>query len=396
MIRVYNFVLLVLFLFFCVSCTDDKKIIEGIKKITLNNTSRDITEPCDLSNYLDFQIIELKVSKPSSYISDNISDFIVKDSLIILFDRASLRKIAAFDINGNFVWGKTVSNEAYDLFSSVGNVEFYADRFEIYDTASGKFFYYDYTGNFIGTSYSDVEFSGKKHLGNGIFAFNTYLNANYHLFNDESVAYSLLFIDSTGIIDVSLPYPPALHNNKGTYNKIFYFTKFSNNYFYHPVFSDTVYTIVGTKVSPAYTIEFKDNKYPKDFIKFFNEKGWDYLQNGNFSILHNTVDADGLIMSRYSHPSEGYIFSIVEKATNKSICNALAVIIKDKALPIPTVYADGQFATLISRYNYELLNKYYDYEKNKITEKDLQDAIEAMGEETDEENPLLILYTIKE
>ncbi len=396
--RIYESIFLVLFLVLFIGCTMDKVSSEGVKKITLNNNPKNISESCDLSDYLDFQMIELKVNGYKSYISDNINDFIVKDSLVILFDRTNLGKVVAFDLNGNFIWEKTASSESYNLFSSIGNVEFYIDRFEVYDGGgSGKFFYYDYSGNFLGTSYSDIDFTGKKHLGNNIFAFNTHLNANYDLFNnDHSVAYSLLFVDSTGVIDVALPYPAALNHGKSKFNKLYYFTNFHNNYFYHPVFSDTVYTIVGTKVSPAYNIEFEKNKYPQDVLKIFGDKGIGYFQSENFSILYNTVDVDGLIMSRYSNPSEGYVFSVIEKASNKSICNSLFVTIKETALPTPTVYSDGQFVSLINRYDYESINKYYEYKQNKLTEKELQDAIEAMGEETDEENPLLILYKIKE
>ena len=386
----------IILVIFFLGCSGKDLKDHGLTKVTINNDFKHIDEWCDLSKYLDFQVIPLKSETFKSYISESVGIFTVIDSLIIIFDDTALGKVAAFDINGNFVWEKTASTEAYDLFSSIGNVEFYADRFEIYDTPSGKFFYYDYAGNFLGTSYSEIEFSDKKHLGNGIFAFNTYLNANYHLFNDESVAYSLLFVDSTGIIDRALPYPPRYDNIQGIFRTSCGFMKFHDNYFYHPVFSDTVYTISGTKVSPTYIIEFEKNKMEADFLDKYERHGFKYLKEGNGSLLYNTIDAGEIIMSKYNHASAGWIFSVIEKETNYSLCNASWIVIDYKALPIPAIYNDGRFVNLISRYNYELMNKYYDYKQNKITGKDLQDAIEAMGEETDEENPLLILYTIKE
>ena len=108
-----------------------------------------------------------------------------------------------------------------------------------------------------------------------------------------------------------------------------------------------------------------------------------------------TFQTDNFILSKYIHSSRGLIFSCIDKVQHTSLCNSGLVRINEKLLPIPFSYNEGQFATLISPYQYDLLQKIATYEEYPNYE-EINSIIEAMGEETDEENPILILYTIKE
>ena len=80
--------------------------------------------------------------------------------------------------------------------------------------------------------------------------------------------------------------------------------------------------------------------------------------------------------------------------SNEEICNAQFVIHKGVAYPQPSVaYNDETFICLISDYRLQylrLLNKY-----GVDTEGVQTKIIEELGEENDNNNPILIVYKIK-
>lgn len=391
------------FLFLVIlSCQNDSTSKEqDIPTYTIKNN--EISNVCDASSWLELKIIPLSTDTTGAYISETLSYFKLIKDRVVLVD-LSLLKITTFDLTGNFVWQLFAGDEGYESFSSIGHIEFYEDRFEVYDEQKAIFYYYNYEGLYLNKTYIGFDFEDKILLSDNLFAFNTYGFRNPELNSPTSnTSFSIYLVDSSGVIGRQLPYLSRI-NERMQYETKRNFSKYKENIYYHRVFTDTVFSFNSDSNSwfPSYIINFDKNHLGNDFFVTYNGNSIiDYVQKNKNPYLWQTIRIKEYIISLYmkiANNSYSIILSCFDSnhsSENKEICNASLIRVQDKLLPIPIAFGDGNFAVLISKYNYNLFQKINSYEQFPNNET-IDEIVASMGEETDEENPLLILYKIKE
>jgi hypothetical protein len=393
-----------LILFYLPACQEPASLSK-VESYVINNN--DVTQFCDVSDWLEVQIIRLETRGSESYISETLTDFTVtEDGKIIIVDRDELSKITAFDMEGNFLWSINNSDEGYEFFSSIGAVEFYEDKFEVNDESTGVFYYYDYNGNYVGRTSSAIFFEDKIMLAPNLFAFSTYGHENFdlNLIDPKSnQSYAIVVVDSVSVINKALLYPNRNDFNMvyGTYTT---FTKYKNRVYYHRILTDTVYYFSGKDIAPSYTISFKHNHIGADFFLDYKgkEHAIDYINKNKNPYVYRTVKTDKYVISTYLKSDEisnsrNIIFSCFLSSLNTELCNAKLVNLKNQRLLPPFAYNDkGVFATLVNKNTYEALQKLPLTAETTLSEEEQNTIAAILEKETDEENPLLILYKIKE
>ena len=246
-------------LLLCLNCTN-------IDTNTVLNKNVDVIEICpekareyvNLSFFVD-SITYIKLNQNSEELIGDTYRIIIRDKYIYLIDRI-LRQIILFDKKGFFVTKLSKYGEGPECYSFLGPV--FVDSTEMFisiiDMKTNKLMKYsNITFDLVETeTFPDINFNTCVKTKNDIYyiatqQFDNLINGE--MTNSEFVIYANGEFTNT-------PFDKRIKTNKNYYSPVTetILAEDNDKYYYSSMFSNVIYNIDSTNLSPLYKVDFGD------------------------------------------------------------------------------------------------------------------------------------------
>lgn len=202
-----------------------------------------------------------KIEKTDQHPVRSIVDVLFSGNDLFILDGATdFQNIWAFDIQGNYLGTIGHYNESQpEGYAGLNDFCLSRNGEEIIALDAGKlsFKQYDRQGNL------------QKNLPNGMYGENVELldDGSYVVYNEYGASeisglHHLLIFDREGNL-VKRMYPYASNQEGMAYQFTGFLTRSSNELWFSPPFSDTVYSVQKSRITPEYVFDFGENAIPE-------------------------------------------------------------------------------------------------------------------------------------
>jgi hypothetical protein len=284
--------------------------------------------------------------------------------------------ITNIDMDGKILWSLVPDISDYRFFQNIGTVHYDKGSafFEVFDYSSMNIYSYSLEGAFIDRRKSDFKFNDKIKISDDCFIYDSgdlkaYLNQNDNKYrilekcSDSTVIYKNSNLGNNGSIPFN-DYAAFIGN------------KFE--IFYHPDFSDTIYSVNA------------EQKYlrPEIIVNILpSNKRYELLNNDNIlSNYQSLIDNQIPFLNRVGilgnylfgvYVSDGaYKNFIIDLNSNRVLSNSKHIVLNGITLRSPFLIGENSILVQMPDYEFDLLNS---LRKNEMTE-DL--GIEKMLDES--------------
>jgi hypothetical protein len=320
--RIYNILFIIFIVFF--SCSEKKKNIiqgeissDGGQIILLDAVKDKKIYLSDIAKNINIKILE---TTEESLIGDIIKLDIDEDYYFILNSIDKL--VYVFDREGRF---KRRIGQRGAGPEEIQYPECFAiDRSNKEVWLTNNFLSiskYNYEGKFIGKQNINIKFRDFYIADDGNIYFHTSKLFNFSELGNPICA-NLWVMDPKGDIKTFFPYDPLIYPNGELYfdTKIPFNQSKSNTATYNHVFCDTIYSLDGNIIKPAYIIDFGDKKAKIDFTSTMGEKVMKYFLD-NFetaSYVQNYIETEHFLRFNYVMGTQLYD-AFYDKKMNKVV-----------------------------------------------------------------------------
>ena len=211
----------------------------------------------------------------------------VEDKIVVLDVDTDFEAVRVFDgKTGDYLYdiGKRVkTDDPENGFKGIIDMEWNPDRKFLRLLSRGHLCFTDYAldGTYLGSVKIDHFGDDLVYLGG-----NKWLMYNEFSSDNPSDSYFLYYYNDQGKI-TEKKFPYAIKRNGAGYSSAGYLMRSGNNVWFNPTFSDTVYSVAGTKSDARFIADLGPRAVPvarRDSMLFGNELlKYDFLEEGFFS-----------------------------------------------------------------------------------------------------------------
>ncbi|RHJ82379.1 6-bladed beta-propeller [Parabacteroides sp. AM08-6] len=373
-------------------CQNNKKETKGTSHndvVTIQPQVGYQKMPIDIAPYLD-SIHYVRLETTDDALIGNLTNVeVYKDRIYVLDDKTL--SLFIFDLNGNYLSKiHSIGNgpEEYIQLDYLA-IDMEQDQLVLTDLGSFNILYYTLDGKFIKRQ---KEFF--KSMPGGMTPLDNKKTARFTGFEKtEKAKHNLVIRDSNMQIEKS--YYPYIWNSQehlwpaNTINGN-NFLRNNNKYTYFSSLSDTIFHITSKGLFPEYRVDmgkysFDASCYTKDIDDLKN-----YLKNGTYATVFTFFETKNWVIINYHLNKYGYPFyCFYHKTDGKTICgNEIKNQDVDFYLDNLAVFNDF-FVTYTSPSS--IL-----HEDSPINEKERKQIMKLRKTLTEEDNPVLIFYKLKD
>ncbi len=284
---------------------------EGIANDTTENIVIDLDRNTKLPYDSLFAKIEfIKLETNEQNLIGRISQILFVDSLIVIVDSENTKSINIFDLEGKWKCGVGLTGNGPDEYVEISNVVIVPEKkwICILDRPQKKILYFDLNGKFISSERQSFMLDYFEYIDVNHKAFNVIGMYDYAYGNHKGNALIV-----TGLTD-NILYGAF----KDTYHVDFDFVinrplkKFSEQVYFSPNFSDSIFIVENDKVIPKYYIDIRTNGISKSDKKNLTNKklydlrsrcfyfNGDFIETNDFTFI-NIATPWGYPFAIYSH-----------------------------------------------------------------------------------------------
>lgn len=268
----------------------------------------------DLSAVFD-SVSFVRLSSDSSALVSFISQVLVKDSLIFVVDCFTTSSVKRFSMTGTYLGDVGRKGRGPGEYVQPTFVEIKDNEVIVWDQYTQRLTYYDLAGRYM--KHLDINrFSLKfRQFDSNRIMFNSVNSDNQAPIRD----YTLFVCDS-----LSNLVSRGMRRKKETYDSMWYFHNFfskDDSLFYHPVYCDTIYSILPDYTAKAsYYIDFGEKAVPERLRSGKHRKELQQEQSGTrFSfLLGDFYLMDDYLLFKYTIQHKEYT-GLYSSRTNKLV-----------------------------------------------------------------------------
>lgn len=249
---------------------DPEKIESGIKDllplenapITISVKNLSKNQSVKLSTLFD-SITVVKLSNEKEALIGNINKIVAKDNYIYILDRYKTKSIKKYAFDGDYIATIGTIGQGPEEYIEPTDFNVYGNEIIVYDQFKSDLKYYDLDGNFKSVKKIPFLFLKFSMVSPNRIIFHSLDSDNDHL--ESIVNYSIFESDSTFKLQNRGFY--RLKNKFISYISENNFFSRNNKNWYHPPFSDTIYSIgKDNNFQVEYIIDFHGKKLPEEFL----------------------------------------------------------------------------------------------------------------------------------
>lgn len=263
--------------------------------------------------------VNLEFNKDALFSS--ISEVEVKDSIILVFGTRSIGEyvLSIFSSSGKFIRNIGNVGKGPKEYIKLSGYEIYKNNIYLFDDGRTGILKFDINGNHIRSYRLPFRFQDMKYLNDSLILFNP-SPYNNHL--PEIQGYDIIVTDTCFV-----PLKRAFYTNRAKRKLTFgvgssYFSRYKASIYFHPLFSDTIYSInnkcelkafVSYKFGKHQLTSNEKNKDDKEFIRYITDRD-------KIFIYHNIIITENYIITKlvFCKPEKkGIILYNKKSATQK-------------------------------------------------------------------------------
>jgi hypothetical protein len=350
--------------------------------------------PLNLSELFDSITYVRLSSVPGSLIGE-INKTVIRDSCIYILDRYKTRSLKKFALNGDFLATVGSCGEGPEEYIEPTDFVLYKDEIIVCDQYKADLKYYDLEGRFKYRKkvpflfLKFACFAPDRYVFHAIDADNDHLPsiANYSVFQSDSS----FVLNARGFFRPKNVYVSFLSENN--------FSAGKNSLFYHPPFTDTIFSIdADRQLKAEYVIDFQEKKLPQEAVEQKNGRPLETLfRTGRYAVFagNYVVMEDGLYFE-YVVKNMRYR-GIYSRKTNKlKVGNMFYNDLKYSMLPFENILTSMEDNMLVGYMPaYDARASYEEADRDKWVKRFGEENTRIIESMADDDNPILIFYKIK-
>jgi len=374
-------------------CAEDEELRGGeyapnIKAYKIENGSQD--EYSDVRELFDVETISLDPSV-SLKIGGFVDDFFVVDETLFVFNRLH-GIVSALDFEGGLKWRLVAGSQDYEIFNSIGIVDYnpYKKQIEIYDNTSLSFYCYSLDGEFKNKEQCPVDFVDRSILGFDVVLYDIFQYPNDHIIEDGKRYKYLEFRNGT--------YTPKVEMHEDQEGVVFFedyntFNEIDGRIIHQANFYDTIFLAENDRMEAVGLVNFsqggssqkvmKDKRVAEKASRIFAEE----IPNIDVAVLNSNR-----LYTTYYHGNRNY-FSVVDES-GATILNSNVLFDGDMVFRTPQKYWNGYFLSRMPTVDQAIQDKLV---QNNILETDYlwQGLSEIRAQENDVQGEVIHLLRMK-
>lgn len=246
---------------------------------------------------------------------------------------------------------------------------------------------YSYDGIFTGKQNMNLKFRDFCITDDGYIYFHTSKLFNFSE-TGEPICSNLWIMNKGSDIKTYFPYDPLIYPNGELYfDTKLPFNQSTNKTTYNHVFCDTIYSLKGATVKPAYIIDFGSKKAKINLGSVMGENAFEYIINeaGTASYVQNYIETDSFLRFNYAMGTQLYD-AFYDKKQKKVIEGILTNDLLDAHIEFRT-HLNNKIIGYMNAFDIKINDKAYNFIDSEILAK-----LKTLDHEN---NPILVEIEVK-
>jgi hypothetical protein len=404
--------------FIACNTTPNRKVLDNFRDVRPKEIESNIEEfPVSESNPAKIVIqafdehIKLKLSDvfdtvtfvklsndPDALVGD-INKISIHNNCIYVLDRYKTKSLKKFAMNGDFITAIGKRGEGPEEYVESTDFIVFNDEVIVCDQFKSDLKYYDLDGRFKYRKKAPFLFLKFSCFSPNQYVFQTVDADNDHL--QSIVNYSIFQSDSSFVLNHRGFYrPKGLYISFISENNFF---PYKDKIFFHPAFTDTIFSIrADNRIEAEYIIDFQKKKLPMEAVEQKHGRELKALLKTDkyATFAGNYVLTDDYLYFEYDIKNRRYR-GIYSRKTNKCIIGNYFINDINMVLQFNNVLTSMDDNILVGYIQSHLIG---DITENYLKNHSREDLVKDIGEEytrivegiKSENNPIILFYKIKE